>query len=152
MDELIRFIILSTCVALVIVYFINKISTFILGLTTIRVLIINYITIKKVKAIKDLQDDFFKSEDKSKVGERHLDNLNRVQTQKIEDHLESCIGYYPSKTNLIAGFFKWLFSTNEKFAIPETGYNYMMVLANFVESNKEYLNFEIVVNEKTETK
>ena len=152
MDELIRAIILSVCIALVAAFLINKISTFILGLTTIKVLIINYITIKKVKAIKDLQDDFFKSEDKSRVGERHLDNLNRVQAQKVEDHLESCIGYYPSKTNLIVGFFKWIFSTNEKFAVPETGYNYMMVLASFVESNKEYLNFEVVVNEKVETK
>jgi len=152
MDELIRAIILSVCIALVAAFLINKISTFMLGLTTIKVLIINYITIKKVKAIKDLQDDFFKSEDKSRVGERHLDNLNRVQAQKVEDHLESCIGYYPSKTNLIVGFFKWIFSTNEKFAVPESGYSYMMVLANFVESNKEYLNFEVVVNEKTEAK
>lgn len=144
-------ILMSISFAGLIIIVINRWLTFFLGYLTLKKLVMDYITIKKVKALKEMQDDYFASEDKKNVGLRHLDILNSVQKQRVEDHLESCIGYYPNKVNIFVNFIYWLFSTYDKFAIPEMGYNYMLVLMNFVESNNEYLNFEVVVREKTET-
>lgn len=148
MIKFIYFIILGIWIIFIIQYLINKVYIFLIGFLTIKTLIEKYILIRKVKAVKDFQDDFLKFQDKKRASEIHLDNLYKVQNQKVEDYLQYCIGYYPSIINLIVGFLKWLVSANKNFTVPESGYNYIMVLLNFVEFNKEYLNFEIVVNEK----
>jgi len=142
---MIKYIFLSCCFSFILTFLFNKIIVFISGFKNIKKIIIDYITIKKVKVIKELQDDYFNSSNKKLAAERHLDSLILVQKQKVEDHLEMCIGYYPSIENLIIGFFGWMLSCNKNFTIPEEGYNHMLSLINYIELNNEYLHYEIIV-------
>jgi hypothetical protein len=148
-EEIIRLIIVSLSWVIVFFYCVSRYLTFTSGLSTIKSVLLDYITIRKVKAIKEMQDDYLKSVSnktvvEKSVTERHMNVLNRIQRENVDFLLENAIGYYPSKSNLVKEYIKFLVPKNEKFAVPPEGYEYITYVIDFVVQNKDYLDFEIV--------